>query len=493
MEACMPGHVDLLDSRQVVGWALEADRKTPDRVIIYVDGKEIAQIRPTFFRPDLRDAGLGDGWSGFRFYFPTLVGVREPTNVVVRSASSGEIHPHTVGEETFLTGRVVEAAFRSSLRQGFTRCAYAAEATGVLTQSAERSFGTSEAVLSAGKGDHLVLTARVLAPPGAILGVVPSMQCRDVIVGEVAKISQVNLPLPPNASVVVEISFDVHGSNLTERKLLTFDLLDRNPVNTVYNKCPISPVARMCFPGFNTWLSVPGQGNYIRTCGLTLPEHFIISGVTTAYQIRSIANEFLGEREDITVLDWGIGCGRIAVPLKRGFMSAAIVIGRDVDKVNVEWCKTNLPDIEVDVCDFYPPIDLESSSVDLIYGISVMTHLTEGAQLAWLKDLRRVLNPGGICILTTHGEYSMAWGTIHDQSSLSIQDPFISERLGTLGISDAIIDRGPLGESLMSHYYRGTYQTRGQVEDTWSRYMDIVAYYPAGVGTFQDLVVLQKL
>jgi hypothetical protein len=136
----MPGHIDVLDSRHVCGWALEADRKTPDRVIIYVDGEEIAQIRPTLFRADLRDAGLGD-----------------------------------------LKGRVVETAFSSSLRQGFSRCAYAAEATGVgLPQSAKRSFGASEVVSSADKGDHLVLTASVLAPPGAILAVVPSMHgyCR---------------------------------------------------------------------------------------------------------------------------------------------------------------------------------------------------------------------------------------------------------------------------------------------------------------------------
>ena len=490
----MPGHIDVLDSRQVVGWALEADTKTPDRVIIYVDGKEIAQIRPTLFRPDLRDAGLGDGWSGFRFYFPTLVGVREPANVVVRSVSSGEILPHKVGEETFLSGRAVEPAFWPSLRQGFNRGAYAAGATGVvLPQTAEQSFGAPEDTSAADSGDRLALSASVLAPPGAILAVVPSMQCADVVVGEVAKTSQVNLPLPLNASVVVEISFNVYGSNLTGRKILTFDLLDRNPINTGYNKRPINPVARMCFPGYNTWLSVPKEENYIRTCGLTLPEHYIISGVTIAYQIHSIANEFLGQREDITVLDWGVGCGRIAVPLKRGFMSAATVIGRDVDKVNVEWCKANLPDIEVDICDFYPPLDLQSSSVDLIYGISVMNHLTEGAQFAWLKDLRRVLKSGGICILTTCGEYSMAWGSINDQSWLSIQDPFIHERLGTLGISDAIIDRGPLGESLVSHYYRGTYQTRRQVEDMWSKYMNIAAYYPAGVGSLLDIVVLKKL
>jgi hypothetical protein len=35
-----------------------------------------------------------------------------------------------------------------------------------------------------------------------------------------------------------------------------------------------------------------------------------------------------------------------------------------------------------------------------------MTHLTEGAQYAWLKELRRILRPGGLCLLSTHGEYA---------------------------------------------------------------------------------------
>jgi SAM-dependent methyltransferase len=94
MEAGMAGHIDILDSQQVAGWALEADGKTPDRVIIYVNGREIAQVRPTLFRADVRDAGLGDGWSGFRFYFPEPIEICDPSNVVVRSASSGEIIPH---------------------------------------------------------------------------------------------------------------------------------------------------------------------------------------------------------------------------------------------------------------------------------------------------------------------------------------------------------------------------------------------------------------
>jgi hypothetical protein len=73
-----------------------------------------------------------------------------------------------------------------------------------------------------------------------------------------------------------------------------------------------------------------------------------------------------------------------------------------VDEVNVKWCKANLSEIEAEICHFYPRLDITSLSIDVTYGVSVMTHPTEGAQFARLKELRRVLTAGGICILSTH-------------------------------------------------------------------------------------------
>lgn len=40
----------------------------------------------------------------------------------------------------------------------------------------------------------------------------------------------------------------------------------------------------------------------------------------------------------------------------------------------------------------------------MVYGFSVFTHLDERMQDMWLLELRRVLNPGGILLLTVHGE-----------------------------------------------------------------------------------------
>ena len=127
------------------------------------------------------------------------------------------------------------------------------------------------------------------------------------------------------------------------------------------------------------------------------------------------------------------------------------MIGVDVDPVNADWCRENYLDIETSVSDFFPPLDLQSSSIDMVYGISVMTHLTEGAQYAWLKELRRILKPGGLCVLSTHGEYAFL------QHIDAAKSRLVMEQLNVIGISDLLLDQN-LGPQLnMRNYYRGTW------------------------------------
>ena len=99
-------------------------------------------------------------------------------------------------------------------------------------------------------------------------------------------------------------------------------------------------------------------------------------------------------------LDFGCGSGRIARHLL-GHDEVVSMTGIDIDAPAVSWCQRNLPGRWI-VIDADPPTALETGSFDLIYCISVFTHLDEEAQLEWLGEVARLLRPGGLFIASTH-------------------------------------------------------------------------------------------
>ena len=105
-----------------------------------------------------------------------------------------------------------------------------------------------------------------------------------------------------------------------------------------------------------------------------------------------------------SVLDFGCGCGRLLVPLWRHWGAETSFHGCDIDDGAIEWMREEYPALPVAVNSFHPPLPYEPASFDLVYSVSVFTHLDEDAQFAWLDELVRVLRPGGLAMLTIHGE-----------------------------------------------------------------------------------------
>ena len=123
---------------------------------------------------------------------------------------------------------------------------------------------------------------------------------------------------------------------------------------------------------------------------------------------------------------------------------------------------------------------IEAETIDLIYGISVFTHLAEHEQHRWLQEIQRILQPGGIAILTIHGE------SVFYREHASIALPF-TDKFGFFdGIADSAIG------SDRDTYYRATYHSRKYIESEWSKYLDVIGFYPIANAFRQDFVVLVK-
>lgn len=107
-----------------------------------------------------------------------------------------------------------------------------------------------------------------------------------------------------------------------------------------------------------------------------------------------------------TLLDFGCGCGRV-IRHWRG-LGGTQLHGSYYNARLVGWCRAALPFAEFRGNRLVPPLPYGGDMFDFVYAVSVFTHLTEPLQGAWIRELRRVLAPGGLLLLTTKGRSRLA-------------------------------------------------------------------------------------
>jgi SAM-dependent methyltransferase len=149
-------------------------------------------------------------------------------------------------------------------------------------------------------------------------------------------------------------------------------------------------------------LSLPPPKLLFRVAGTTDTTWFVEGGRLAEESIRAALARAGAPLESLgAILDFGCGCGRV---LRRWYSLDARICGTDLSKSAMKWCRSHLPFVEVDVNRLEPPLAYGDASFDLVYALSVLTHLPIKTQLAWRDELGRVLRPGGHLLLTVHGE-----------------------------------------------------------------------------------------
>ncbi len=195
------------------------------------------------------------------------------------------------------------------------------------------------------------------------------------------------------------------------------------------------------------------------------------------------------------VLDFGCGCGRVLGHLPELAPGPALA-GVDVDAEAIAWAQEHLPGIDFRVSTARPPLPFADATFGLVYSISVFSHLSVGDQDAWLAELARVLAPGGLALLSTHGP--SAYGA------------FRSGEVATAWCEPGAFARAPLPEAgRVTIPYRASrwsagdlpgvgegyglsFHTPGYIREHWGRFLAIEAIHPQAISGWQDLVVARK-
>ena len=110
------------------------------------------------------------------------------------------------------------------------------------------------------------------------------------------------------------------------------------------------------------------------------------------------------ELENKKILDWGCGPGRIIRHLPEIIGDSCEYYGTDYNKTTIEWCSQNLKGIHFNQNTLEANLPYADDFFDVIYGISIFTHLSEHLHYDWYNELKRILKPNGIMFLTTQGD-----------------------------------------------------------------------------------------
>jgi SAM-dependent methyltransferase len=230
--------------------------------------------------------------------------------------------------------------------------------------------------------------------------------------------------------------------------------------------------------------NLPDAERRFRVIGDRDARGFLVSGATDYQRIDRVLYEVAGRHlhQFAGVLDWGVGCGRIA----RHFPAAhaRALTGCDIDRDNVDWCAANLPGSYA-ASRLVPPLPFESASFDVVSGVSVFTHMREPMQLAWLAELARVLRPGGFLLTTTHGETAIDFARLSPLEYRQTRERVAREGLVVTG-NNTQLD----GHADHEGEYVNVYHSADYVERTWRRHFDVLHVVP-GIILHHDLIVMR--
>jgi SAM-dependent methyltransferase len=190
------------------------------------------------------------------------------------------------------------------------------------------------------------------------------------------------------------------------------------------------------------------------------------------------------------ILDFGCSSGRAVRPLAAAFPEADWH-GCDPIAAAIDWAQANIAGVEFLHSPEQPPLPYADESLDAAYAISIWSHFNAPAAERWLHEMRRLIRPGGLLLLTTHGFQTIP----HDRGTRRRSEEQL-QRVGTALEHDGFWFEAEFGAAgdhgVMDPDWGTAFLTPEWLLKAVTPQWSVVSFAPGRVEDNQDLYVLER-
>jgi len=209
------------------------------------------------------------------------------------------------------------------------------------------------------------------------------------------------------------------------------------------------------------------------------PDVYLETGYYSILRLFKILEHFAINPRTIGSI-FELGCGTARLLRHFRCIDGVRLVGSDVNPEMIEWCQSNLPEIEFYHNELSPPLAFApDNSFDLMLASSVFTHIPLETQSLWLQEMQRILRPGGIFICSVLGQN-------HASLLLGKEEMAKLQQDGNFTLTSD--DSQATYSTRVGGSAWDVFQTRAEVIKTFGSFFQIVDYIPGG----QDFLVLRN-
>ncbi len=224
-------------------------------------------------------------------------------------------------------------------------------------------------------------------------------------------------------------------------------------------------------------------------------EIFLWTGFIDLANFFAVYERVAGKRPE-RILDFGCGCGRLTryLDMMEGISAHAV----EVNPSLATWCQENLKRVRTLQNTPDPAMPIETASLDFVYALSIFTHFSLARTDAWRAEMARVLQPGGILLLTTHGTTALdiiATSSVHQGmfSLTSTEAQVLKQRLAAENYIYLPYDRATVHFANAGADYGNSFVDAEFLKHRWNdANFECVEHIPGGLRGWQDIVVLRR-